>query len=158
MPLVYANLDDATRSRMLEEINLYIAAGRLYLSGWLTPAGQAAYSDFLRRAAEWHDDGWLAAEILTGGWLAADAEAEAAQMLAEGEFNRFYMRARCRRAIDEGKKLEVYRAKSPETPRAGLESHVGQVVEPEDLLGRPREGGRSSPLLKPGAGLSVRPA
>ncbi|MFN0083797.1 MAG: hypothetical protein ACKVX9_00275 [Blastocatellia bacterium] len=38
-------------------------------------------------------------------------------MLSEWEFNRFYMQALCRRAIDEGKKFEVYRAKPPEVPR-----------------------------------------
>ena len=81
---------------------------------------------------------------------------EASRLLAEGEFNRFYMRALCLRAIEEGRTLEVYRAKPPEIPRAGLEGFVGRAVEPEELLGRLREGGWSSPLLKPGAGLSVK--
>lgn len=156
MPLSYSNLDADTRRLMLEEIDLDIAAGRLYLSGWLNLAGQSAFPGLLRRAAEDQDDEWLAGQLRDGDRLATGVEATAAQILAEGEFNRFYMRALCRRAIDEGKKLEVYRVKPPEVPRASLPGRVGQMIEPKVLLSRLRAGGWSSSLLKPGAGLSVK--
>ena len=94
MPLFYANLDDALRTRMLAEIEFDRAAGRLYLSAWLTPAGQAAFPDLLRQAAAQRDDGWLAS------------------------------------------RLDI---------REGGDANLGL-----------REGGWSSPLLKPGAGLSVK--
>ena len=156
MPLFYANLDDALRQRMLAEIELDRTAGRLYLSAWLTPAGQTAFPALLQQAAAQHDAGWLASRLDIREGVDANLGLPASRLLAEGEFNRFYMRALCLRAIEEGRTLEVYRAKPPEIPRAGLEGFVGRAVEPEELLGRLREGGWSSPLLKPGAGLSVK--
>lgn len=156
MPLSYANLDAGTRRRMLAEIALDRAAGTLYLSDWLSPAGKTVFPDLLQHAAKEHDDGWLALEISFRDLLRPEVEPAMGRLLAEGEFNRFYMCALCRHAINEGQKLKVYRAKAPEVPRAALESRIGQVVEPEELLGRLREGGWSSSLLKPGAGLSVK--
>ena len=156
MPLSYLNLDAAARELMIAEIELDIAAGRLYLSAWLGPAGQEAYPALLQQAAESFDETWLAGEILTGGWLAAGVEASAAQTLAEGEFNRFYIRALCRRAIETGAQLVTYRAKLPEIPRAAAEHRVGQVLDPQSLLAALREAAWNSPLLKPGTGLTVQ--
>jgi len=39
MPLRYLNLDDQTRRFMVEEIDMDIASGALYLSPWLTERG-----------------------------------------------------------------------------------------------------------------------
>ena len=59
----------------------------------------------------------------------------APDVLAEGEFNRFYMRGVCRRAIVESvSKLVVYRAKPVENPRPDSESKLGATVEPSALL------------------------
>lgn len=55
-------------------------------------------------------------------------------MLAEGEFNRYYIRALCLRAIEEGKKLKVYRAKEVGNPRSESAVKIGQEVDSQLLL------------------------
>ena len=55
--------------------------------------------------------------------------------LAEGEFNRFYIRGLCRRAIEERvPQLEIVRAKDVYMPRALSQKRIGALVEPGCLL------------------------
>ncbi len=57
------------------------------------------------------------------------------ETLAEGEFNRFYIRGLCRRAIDEGlSALEVYRAKEVRDPRPESQNMIGKSLDPSQLL------------------------
>lgn len=53
---------------------------------------------------------------------------------AEGEFNRFYLRGLCLRAIDEGKSIEVYRAKAVVAPRPESTALIGARLNPHTLL------------------------
>ena len=56
-------------------------------------------------------------------------------MLAEGEFNRFYLRALCRHALSQGiPRLEVFRAKSVMAPRPDSEEKIGLLVDPAVIL------------------------
>ena len=85
----------------------------------------------------------------------------AAETLAEGEFNRFYVRAVCRRAIDDGaSEVEVYRAKAVATPRSASQAMIGRKVNPRDLLEdvRTHPGVDTALGLPPGpnSGLSIR--
>ncbi len=149
MGLEYRNLDERTRTLMLEEIDRDSASGSLYLSDNLTPEGKAEYPDLLRAAAREGNDETLANEIrgrlnafekprkLKSGGLSKPPKMRrnAHEMLAEGEFNRFYIRALCRRAIDDGKpQLIVYRAKAVEKPRSTSEAMIGRALPAEDLL------------------------
>ncbi len=65
MGLNYEELDDDTRSFMLEEINL----GGLYESPRLTPDGLAQWPLLLAEAAKSHSDDWLAQELLARGLM-----------------------------------------------------------------------------------------
>ena len=57
------------------------------------------------------------------------------EMLAEGEFNRFYIRALCARAIEDGLPgVTVYRAKAVENARSESQQKIGQRVPAEALL------------------------
>jgi hypothetical protein len=81
-------------------------------------------------------------------------------MLAEGEFNRFYIRGVCLRAIEEGMyEVIVYRAKTVEHARAESEQKIGQRVAAEDVLRdlRAHPGVDTALGLPPGpnSGLSV---
>ena len=52
-----------------------------------------------------------------------------------GEFNVFYCRGLCRRAVAEGiPRLEVYRARNSLNPRRESEAAIGFLVEPEVIL------------------------
>ena len=149
MGLEYRDLDERTRTLMLEEIDRDAAGGSLFLSDNLTAQGKAEYPELLRAAAQDGNDDTLASEIrrrlnafekprqLKSGRFskAPEMRRNAHEMLAEGEFNRFYIRALCRRAIEDGKpQLIVYRAKAVEKPRSASEAMIGQALSAEDLL------------------------
>ena len=144
MGLRYQNLDGETRPFMLEEV----ALGNLYQSPRLTADGLAQWPALLTEAAQAHNDDWLAQQILNRSLLKSRENytrqgkvygrdinrPHAAQQLAEGEFNRFYLRGLCRRAQRDGiKELEVYRAKAVERPRPESEALIGTRI-PVDVL------------------------
>ena len=82
-------------------------------------------------------------------------------MLAEGEFNRFYIRGLCLRAIELGiGEVAVYRAKYVESPRPESDYLIGQRLPAASLLEDLRiHSGEEEPYLKvpggPNSGLSV---
>jgi hypothetical protein len=97
----------------------------------------------------------------TGGVTMVKVPVTAAATLAEGEFNRFYIRALCRRAIEQGiPRLIVYRAKDVTSPRRESEQKIGTEVDPQQLLAdlRAHPGVDTALGLPPGpnSGLSVR--
>src|SRR5713226_7932270 len=154
MPLRYLNLDDQTRRFMVEEIDMDIASGALYLSPWLTERGRQDWPQLLRDAAVSGTDATLAAQIPLQGRLAQTAQRKkpkggfttysvpvtAPEVMSEGEFNRFYVRGLCRRAIKDGvKSLVVYRAKAVSKPRPESEAKIGMTIDPAVLLTDLRE-------------------
>lgn len=109
----YENLDQRTRIHMASEITHDVSAGRLYVSHRLNDEGKSNWAVLLSEAAESHDDSWLAGQLQTRGYLnthevrkkpsggttTAKVPLTASATLAEGEFNRFYARGLCQRAI-----------------------------------------------------------
>jgi hypothetical protein len=175
MALAYENLDERTRALMLTEIDRDISLGSLFLSDNLSPQGQSDYPNLLKTAAGTGNDVTLAAEIhqrlnpfekprklKSGGFSKAPVmRSNAHEMLAEGEFNRFYIRAICLRALEDGiASVIVYRAKAVVNPRTESEQKIGQAVSPEGLLNdlRTHPGVDTALGLPPGpnSGLSVR--
>ena len=175
MGLNYLDLDDRTRTLMIAELERDIAGGTLYLSDNLSPQGQADYPGLICAAAQAGTDVSLAAGILSrlnpfekprrlksGGFSKPPVmRSNAHEMLAEGEFNRFYIRALCLRAIeDEIPEVIVYRAKAVNNPRPESERKIGQRVPVEPLLHdlRTHPGVDTALGLPPGpnSGLSVR--
>jgi hypothetical protein len=85
----------------------------------------------------------------------------AAETLGEGEFNRFYIRALCVHAINDGiKTLIVYRAKVVANARVESEMKIDTGVDPVRLLGDLRNNPGVDTALGlpagPNSGLSVR--
>jgi hypothetical protein len=145
--LSLANLDDRTRHSMLEEVLMDIERKALYLSKRLNDNGIAKYPEILRRAIDRGNDSTFADELQSGymntteerkkpsgGFTSVRVPSNAHEMLAEGEYNRFYVRALCRRAIQEGTSLVIYRAKPVSNPRPESELKIGQTVDPQRLL------------------------
>src|SRR5260370_11534478 len=59
----------------------------------------------------------------------------APETLAEREFNRFYIRAICRRAIAECvSRVIIYRGQSVSTPRSASQQNIGCALDPLALL------------------------
>ena len=168
------NLDAETWARMLEEAQADEAQGTLYLSPRLSGTGTARYPAMLREAIETGTDVTLAQELAGPGILNEYEERNtkkgtiqalvpvtAPETLAEGEFNRFYARGLCRRALADGfDAVEVYRAKAVANPRqesqAMLGARVGAAALLDDL--RTHQGVEPALGLPPGpnSGLSVK--
>jgi hypothetical protein len=175
MSLYYANLDERTRQLMLEEVDYDIEHNQLHISPLLSGQGQQDYVNLLREAIQSGNDetlseGLRARRRITralprrkpkGGFSIAAAPNNAAEMLAESEFNRFYIRALARRAIEEGiNDLVVYRAKPVQNPRPQSEALVEATLPPQELLDDLRAHTDEPPELGvpsgPNSGLSVR--
>jgi hypothetical protein len=174
MGFVYRNLDERTRDLMVTEVERDIAAGCLYLSDNLNPQGMSDYPGLLREAARAGSEVSLAAEIqirlnpyekprrlASGGYSKPPVmRSNAHEMLAEGEFNRFYIRALCVRALEDGiTDVIVYRAKQVQNARSRSEAKISQIVSAQVLLGdlRINPGVDTALGLPPGpnSGLSI---
>jgi len=77
----------------------------------------------------------------SGGTTEAKVPHNAAQQLAEGEINRYYLRCLAARAIAEGKaSLRIYRGKAVSQPRPDSEQKIGTLVNAKALLEELRKG------------------
>lgn len=145
MSLYYENLDSVTRRYMLDEYYL----GNHYQSKYLNDNGVIQWPNLLRTAICEHDDKWLEKELYenrlfrnkvyqrrgTKQILVSIDTKWHSQVLAEGEFNRYYLRGISKRAIEEGiPYLEIYRGKQVKTPRNESSHKIGQLIDPHRLL------------------------
>ena len=177
MALYFENLDDRTRGLMLDEMESDIANNQLHISPFLSGQGQRDYTSLLRDAIQKGNDETLAQSLRehrrivrtqprrlpkAGGYSIAATPENAAEVLAESEFNRYYIRGLARRAIEDGiTDLIIYRAKPVQTPRPESEARVETSLSPQELLDDLRSHpGDEPPTLGvpsgPNSGLSVR--
>ncbi|MDP9201565.1 MAG: hypothetical protein M3P26_06490 [Gemmatimonadota bacterium] len=173
MPLQYENLDPTTRRYALAELDQDLATGSFHVSERLRTTAIADYERALHEAILYYDDRWLeerASDLLVdveprrtrgGGTTTAKVPQMAARMLAEGDFNRYYMRAVSLRAIEEGRQVvEVYRARLSLEPRAESAELEGRRLPAADLLHHLRGPLSADPAVAPlgrtNSGLSVR--
>ena len=96
-----------------------------------------------------------------GGLTTAHVPVTAPETLAEGEFNRFYARGLCSRAIEENiSHVEVYRGKLVENPRPESEEKIGTKLSAKELLNDLRTSQGVEPCLGvppgPNSGLTIR--
>jgi hypothetical protein len=173
MPLQYENLDPTTRRYALAELDHDLASGAFHISERLRPEAVGQYQRLLNEALRYYDDRWLeehASDLLvesesrrtrSGGTTTARIPQMAARMLAEGDFNRYYMRGVALRAIEEGRQiLEVYRARLSLEPRPESAELEGRRVPAAELLDHLRGPLSADPTVAPlgrtNSGLSVR--
>ena len=172
VPLYYENLDARTRQFMLEEVELDTTEGFLYISPRLNQAGRREYERRMREAISEHDDAWLATELRYGdyfnpteqrqtkrGITTAKVPSNAPDTLAEGEFNRFYIRGVCKVALEDSiPEVEVYRGRESSRPRPESEALIGSRLPADALLEDLRQSVGGSALIPPGpnSGVTVR--
>jgi hypothetical protein len=139
--LRFENLDETTRRYMLIEVEQAIKTSQLHPSQRFTAQGRERYPDLLREAVRTGNEDSLTAALQPCfaarepyGTGTRRVPANAARTFAEGEFNAFYMRGICHRAIQEGCKVEVYRAKEGATARPSSKLIEGQQHEPKRAL------------------------
>jgi len=176
MALYFENLDDRTRQLMVDEMDYDITNNQLHISPFLSGQGERDYANLLREALQSGNDETLAQNLRehrrilrtlprrnpSGGYSIAATAENAAQVLAESEFNRYYIRALARRAIEDGiQELVVYRAKPVQNPRPESEVRLETAIPAQELLEDLRSHpGDERPTLGvpsgPNSGLSVR--
>jgi hypothetical protein len=173
MPLQYENLDPTTRRYALAELDRDVADQSFITSQRLRPGTVEEYQGLLREALSYYDDRWLEEQVRglladfetrrtpRGGQTTARLPKNAARMLAEGDFNRYYMRGLCVRAVEEQRAVvEVYRARLSARPRVESAHLEGQRLPAAELLEELRaltpQTLPAATLGRPNSGLSVR--
>ena len=175
MPLHYENLDESTRSFMLNEVDLDLSHGKLHISQHLNELGKQNYVSLLRDAIEHHDDVWIAQQLRSRGYMRENEQRKmpgggfrtirvpeaASETLSEGEFNRYYIRGLCVRVIEAGiNQVEVYQGKPVSPTRREFEAILGKRVAAKVLLENLRESSNVDVALGlssgPDSGLTVR--
>ncbi len=175
MGIYYENFDAQTRQFMIEELEIDMSGGTLYISPRLNDTGRENWANILREAIQNHNDIWLANQLRvrnymnaqeqkrtrSGGTTIARVPVTAPDTLAEGEFNRFYARGLCARAIANGTtEVEVYRGKDVQQPRPESQLMIGRRINVNSLLNDLRNSQGVEPALGlppgPNSGLTVR--
>lgn len=168
MGIVYRNLDEECRKFMLEELNKDASEGTLYISPRLNEVGSKSWKAILEEAIQRYNDVWISNKLRSesllkdqeqrkkpsGGFTVAKVPITAPEILAEGEFNRFYVRGLCLKAIRNGiPEVTVYRGKQVQNPRPESEAMIGRRKDAKALL----EDLRKSPGVEPALGLPPGP-
>jgi hypothetical protein len=165
-------LDMRTRTLMTAEIVMAKESNNLYYSTRFNENGSQNWFDWLIVAAKEHDEHWLAFQLEyessmkdfetrtkpTGGYTQAHVPHTAAETFADGQFNRFYIAAICRRAIEDGKSsVRILRCKQRGEVRPESRAIEGTSRDAAELLQEVRNMRRSfgCELLKPNSGLSI---
>jgi hypothetical protein len=139
----FENLDDTTRRYMLIEVDQAIQSSQIHLSQRFTAHGRQLYPGLLREAVQAGDETSLALALQQQNCFAAQepygtgirrVPASAARTFAEGQFNAFYMRGVCHRAIQVGSQVVVYRAKEVNAVRPSSPYREGQYLDPHQVL------------------------
>lgn len=168
MGLQYENLDNATRAHMTAEFERDVGEDNLYISVRLSPDGVARWPELLSTALAEGTDESLAAEIARPGRLNPNdfrqgkpikMNKDAHITLGEGEFNRFYIRGVCLRAIEEGREVVACRARFSSEPRNSSLAVDGTLFDPVVLLEDLRAHPGAEPqhgFPGPNSGMTVR--
>ena len=153
MGLNYMQLNETVRRFMVQEYE----QGGHYISPRLNEGGRARWIGLLKDALQYHTDVWLERELIRRNSFVATEylkpamgktvtravnSEQVAKILAEGEFNRFYLRALCLAAKTRGiTHLIVTQGRViPNAPAEGRIS-VGTAVEVNNLLNILRNNG-----------------
>ena len=108
MALKLDHLDDITRKYMVEEIQGDVSEGKVYISSRLNDAVKIKFPELLIASAKSGNDslkGYFNEKESNGKGSCRSIPDNANVTLAEGEYNRYYIRALCVRAIIENKEI-----------------------------------------------------
>lgn len=164
----FFNLDEETRKLMLEEINSDISKDNLYLSNRLDINGKEKYPAFLIESVNNGTEETFTNLLLQDGCFNETESVQgrpkkvpsnAPSLLCQSEFNRFYIRAICLRAINQNQdEVEIYRGRESSWARPESEMLIGTNLNANDLLEDLRSSIGTSPKLFPdiNSGLTVK--
>ena len=153
---------------MLGEINSDIENGVLYYSDRLNNLGKENYQQYLIDSATSTDEEELEKMLdinthfnvtyLRQG-KPVKMPTNASTLLSQSEFNRFFIRAICLKAINDGiDNVEIYRARESSWSRPESEAKIGTFISAKDLLEDLRNSIGKEPKLFPeiNSGLCIK--
>jgi hypothetical protein len=174
MAFEFPYLNATIRAYMLAEFQKDTEQERIFLSPRLTEIGKNIYPTLLRDACEKGNmDSFKIAlsqpnilknkedrKLKNNKTISVNIPHNAAEQLAEGEFNKLYIRALCMISFENKWQVEVFRARHSKQPRISSEEKIGLLLDPEELLEvlRNQEGFENSLGIPAGinSGLSIR--
>lgn len=163
----FLDLTEDIRQLMIGEINADISEGQLFISGRLNQKGQDVYPLILINAVENGDEESLQEELDENnlfnsqemrGDKMVKVPSNASKLLAQSEFNRYYIRAVCLKSIEKGlDEVEIYRARESSSSRSESDSRIGEKIIAGELLEDLRASIGIQPQILPeiNSGLSV---
>ena len=127
----FPNLDNKTRSIMINELERDVENGLFYKPSSLRSGYIARYKELLRKCFEYGTVEGLERALVSSIFKDKDKSGRKipfniSTLLAFSDFNRYYMRAILVRAIDENKSVCVYRAKQSLNERQESKIAIGQ--------------------------------
>lgn len=164
----FQNLDGETRQLMLSEINSDIEQNRLYLSDRLNLVGRDNYKAYLIKAVTEGDESMLESMLDVNTHFnptylrqgkPVKMPSNASALLSQSEFNRYYIRAVCLRAVNSGiETVQIYRARVSSWTRPESEAKIGSLIPSVELLNDLRISIGREPELFPdiNSGLSIK--
>jgi hypothetical protein len=171
MSLHLKQLDRRTRALMLEEIDEAETVGSLHMSELLSVHGKINYATLFKHAVKNGNDetfaqALVARESFKGHeirvvedktlWIEINPHV-AASNLAEAEFNRYYVRAICKRALQDGiSTVTLYDANEKNGSSAEFETLMNKAIDAAALLRDLKGGAALHSNLKPNQSLSVK--
>lgn len=161
------DLDATTRQLMLEEFESDAGSGRVYASKRARPGTESTYHDAQRTAFAGGDADSLNHALATSDIFAprqSDGKVvnvlAAAEALGDGQFVAYYVRAICRRALDEAREIEVYRGQATAVHRSESDALIGSRPDPAALLAELRDASlepwRFGAVGKVNSGLAIK--
>lgn len=165
----FPDLDEQTRLNMLSELEFDIRTGLFYEPLSMTASGMISYKRLLKECFENGTPETLQQKLTSSFFREKDRNgrkipSNIRETIAFSDFNRYYVRALLLRALSEGKKLCVYRAKQVMNERQESRLAVNKVYfdkrQIEQMLELFRDYRKlfssKLELLKPNSGLSLR--
>lgn len=169
----FVDLNKTTRSFMLEAIEEAQQTDNIYYSTRLNESGKKQWLSLLKQAAIEYNENWLSfkleenqllsiiegAQKHSGGDTIKHVPHTAAETLAEGQFNRFYILGLCKLAkfknIDY---LIMYRAKKSRNPQPESESLINTTISIDEVEKQLKDTQASfkSKLIQPNSGISLK--
>jgi len=158
------------REFMLQELELDITKDKICFSPILRKDSHQKYIDLLKTHILSGSPNTLASEIQSNQCMCIRepyrtksrklkdrlVPITAHQTLAEDDFNRFYMRGICLKALEIEKKIVVYRTKPVKYPRIEIFNLIGDLPDPSEFIEGWRAFPNSETLFELNSGLSVR--
>ena len=169
----FVDLNKTSRQFMLEAIEEAQQSDNIYFSKKFNENGIKQWLSLLKLAASEHNEHWLSfkleenqlfslfegAQKPSGGYTIKHIPHTAAETIAEGQFNRFYILGLCKLAKSKNiDNLIIYRAKESRNPRPESESLINSTISVDEIEEQLKDTQASfkSKLIQPNSGISLK--